>query len=447
MGIDALSRKLGPLPEGPLLIGLSGGADSVALAMMLLGQNRKQLQAVHVNHGLRGAESDADEAFVRELCNRNHLPLTVFRAELGEQRDENAAREARYAFFRKAADETGAEALVLAHHRDDLAETFLMRLLRGSGPDGLGCMASDDSRMGIRVIRPMLDMTRREIRDALEEDGIAWREDSSNEDTRYLRNAVRSRVIPLLEELAPGASGRIARTAEMTAADNAVLTDLARETAGSLTDRSWLDTAILSGQPDAVRSRVLRTWWRKNGPALEEHELSERQTQALMQLAEQESGTANLPGGIQCVKQYGLLFLTGERKEKPEAIPFKAPETAFEGILLSALPGRDDPGDGKTCQEVPEGFTEGCVLRTREDGDRIRPFGSSGHRKLQDYLTDRKVPQPWRDRIPLLCRGKEVLLVCGVGAGAVPRWNPDEQRVRLQWTGDMPWIKETERKT
>ena len=447
MGIDALSGKLGPLPEGPLLIGLSGGADSVALALMLLRQNRKQLQAVHVNHGLRGAESDEDEAFVCQLCRREGLPLTVFQADLGQQRDENAAREARFSFFRQALKDTGAAALALAHHRDDLAETFLMRLLRGSGPDGLGCMTADDSRTGIRIIRPMLGMTRREIREALKEDGIAWREDSSNTDTRYLRNVLRSRVIPLLEELAPGATGHIARTAEMTAADNAVFADLVRNTAGNRTEFPWLDTAILDGQADAIRSRILRAWWRKNGPNLEEHELSGRQTQALMHLAEQETGTVNLPGGMRCVKQYGTLFLTGERKEKPEAVPFRSPVTSFGAIRLEALPGQNDPGDGRICQEVPEGFTEGCVLRTREDGDRITPFGNSGSRKLQDYLTDRKVPRPWRDRIPLLCRGKDVLLVCGVGAGAVPRWNPQAPRVRLKWSGDIPWMKETERRT
>ena len=447
MGVRDLMRKLEPLPEGPLAIGLSGGADSVALLTMLRMQGRQELYAVHVNHGLRGRESDGDEAFVRALCPENGIPLTVYRAELGDRRDENTAREARFAFFRQAMKETGAAALALAHHRDDLAETFLMRLLRGSGPDGLGCMSADDSRMGIRIVRPMLGMTREEIREALREDGIPWREDESNNDTRFLRNAIRNRVVPLLEELSPGASGRIARTARLAAADNAVLEALAREAAEGNTERPWLDSEVLQEQPEAVQARILRAWWKANGPKLDEHTLNEPTTKALMQLARTETGSVNLPGGFRCLKRNGTLFLTGGSEERKEPVLWRAPETAFGDIRLRQAPGQGDPGDGKTCQEVPEGFAEGCVIRTRQDGDCIRPFGSSGSRKLQDYLTDRKISLPWRDRIPLLCREKEVLLVCGVGAGNVPAWQPDGRNIRLQWIGEMPWMKETERKT
>lgn len=446
MGIELLSQKLFPLPDEPLMIGLSGGADSVALTMMLTLQRKDGLAAVHVNHGLRGAESDGDEEFVRNLCRAKGIPLAVYRAELGGRRDEKAAREARFAFFRRAMKENGAAALVLAHHRDDLTETFLMRLLRGSGTEGLRCMVPDDGRMGIRVLRPMLGITRREIREALEEDGIPWREDSSNTDSRYLRNAVRSRLIPLMEEISPGSSGRIAGAARRAALDSEALEEAARSAAGSSTGKPWLDTDLMNGYPEAVQARILREWWRKNGPALDEHELNERQTRELLRLAQKERGTVNLPGNRHCVKRNATLFLEEDGRRKPEPAAFHAPETLFEGIRLRQLNGQTNPGDGKTCQEVPIGFADGCLIRTREDGDRIRPFGSSGSRKLQDYLTDRKISQPWRDRIPLLCRGKEVLLVCGVGAGAVPRWNPEEKHVRLQWIGDMPWMKETESK-
>ena len=114
-------------------------------------------------------------------------------------------------------------------------------------------------------------------------------------------------------------------------------------------------------------------------------------------------------------------------------------KTDFGPITLLAGPGRGNPGDGKREQEVPAGWADGCVIRTRQSGDRITPFGMAGSQKLQDYLTDRGIDAPWRDRIPLICRGNEVLLVAGVGAGSIPRWTGEKDWIRLTWQGDMPW--------
>ena len=113
--------------------------------------------------------------------------------------------------------------------------------------------------------------------------------------------------------------------------------------------------------------------------------------------------------------------------------------TVFGRFALHIDRSEGNSGDGKLEQEVPESFTHGCVIRTRRPGDRITPFGMKGSRKLQDYLTDRGIDEPWRDEIPLLCRGNEVLLAAGVGAGDIPRWRQDPGNVRLKWRGDMPW--------
>ena len=168
--VDALRRKLPPAEPGAYLLGLSGGADSVALLMMLLPafrEGRIRLEAVHVNHGLRGTESDGDEQFCDALCREAGVPLHIRRADLSGRRDEAAAREARFNLFRTVYAETGADALILAHHADDQAETFLMRLLRGAGPDGLSCMKEDQYTGGMRILRPMLSLRREEIRNAL----------------------------------------------------------------------------------------------------------------------------------------------------------------------------------------------------------------------------------------------------------------------------------------
>ena len=163
-GLDALRERLRPLPEGPCLMGLSGGADSVGLMHLLLPLREKngfQLEAVHVNHGLRGAESDGDEAFARELCAREGVPFRSVRLELGGRRDENAAREARYKVFEETMRELGLRTLILAHQMDDQAETFLMRLLRGAGPEGLAGMRPEEKRGEYTLLRTMLETIRK----------------------------------------------------------------------------------------------------------------------------------------------------------------------------------------------------------------------------------------------------------------------------------------------
>ena len=440
--IETLRRKLSPIPGGRCLIGLSGGADSVALLMMLLPdirEGRIRAEAVHVNHGLRGAESDGDEQWCRELCEKERIPFFAARIDLSGRRDEAAAREARYAVFRQRAAETGADALLLAHHADDQAETFLMRLLRGAGPEGLACMKEADTAGGLRILRPMLSLRREEIRGALRAEGISWREDTTNSDPSYLRNRIRQELIPALTGISSTAVEKICSAAALTGEDNRALNRQAEALLAQTADGRMLDAETLAAAPAALRRRVLRMWWKEQGPALDEHTLSTAQTEALDALLTGPKGKINLPGDTHAVRDGKYLFLTGAKNPVPEPVPVTGQETVFGDFRLTETPSEGSPGDGKITQEVPEGYTRGCVIRTRRPGDRIRPFGSSGSRKLQDYLTDRHIAEPFRDRIPLLCRDGEVLLVCGVGAGNIPVTDGRTPAVRLTWHGKMPW--------
>lgn len=440
--IEALRMKLSPVGYGSYLLGLSGGADSVALLLMLLPairDGKMHVEAVHVNHGLRGTASDEDERFCSALCKKEGIPLYTCNADLSGRTDEASAREARYAAFRKRYTESGADALILAHHADDQAETFLMRLLRGAGPDGLACMKADETVGQMRILRPMLMMRREEIRAALRADGIPWREDASNQDTAYLRNRIRQELIPILTGISATAVEKICNAAELTGEDNLVLGIQARVILGKISDGDILDAEALAGEPAALQRRILRAWWQEQGPVLDEHALSMAQTKAFEQLLNQSRGKINLPGGMHAVRDGKHLFLTGADYAVPEPVAVTGKESVFGSFRLTETDSEGNPGDGKTAQEVPAGFTRGCVIRTRQPGDRIRPFGSSGSRKLQDYLTDRRIAEPFRDRIPLLCRDGEVLLVCGVGAGNIPPWDQRSSPVRLTWHGKTPW--------
>ena len=451
--METLRERLDAMPEGRCLAGFSGGADSTALMLMLAAERdagRIRPEAVHVNHGLRGAESDGDEAFCRRICEELRIPLHTERAELEGKSDENACREARFRCFRKVMDETEIRSLILAHNRDDLAETFMMRLLRGAGTEGLACMSARDEREGCTIFRPMLKIGRKEIREALRRDCIPWREDSLNGSDVYLRNRIRSQLIPLMNELSSGADVRIAQSAGILTGENGILQDLTNRFLEEHSDGCMISAQQIAAQPEALRNRILRAWWRRNAPEREEHALSARQTTELSELAAAKCGKVNLPGSLYAVKGRQGLYLTGFPKAAPEEIPLesgKPGRIVFGRILLETGPSEGNPGNGITEQEVPEDFLRGCVIRTRHSGDRIRPFGMEGSRKLQDYFTDRGIDEPMRDEIPLICRGSEVFMAAGVGTGAVPHWNADEAAVRLKWRGRMPWNLKERKKT
>ena len=445
-GLETLRTQLGDMPEGRCLAGFSGGADSTAMIMLLAAERdagRLLPEAIHVNHGLRGAESEEDESFCRRICEELRIPIHTERVRLNEKSDENACREARFRCFRKVMDETGIRTLILAHNMDDLAETFMMRLIRGAGTEGLACMSERDERSSYTIFRPLLKISRKKIRETLMQHGIHWREDSLNESEDYLRNKVRSRLIPLLNELNEGATRRIANTAEIINGDNQVLQKITEDFLAANSNGRMIDAEALKRQPEALLCRILRCWWKRNMPDLEEHTLNARKTAELTALARSERGKINLPGGYYAEKGKTGMYLTGFPKKPPVEIPYipgSSGETVFGDVCLITEPSEGNPGNGITEQEVPEEFLAGCVIRTRREGDRIRPFGMEGSRKLQDYLTDRGIDEPLRDQIPLICRHNEVLLAAGVGAGAVPKWNAQKKNIRLKWEGKMPWI-------
>lgn len=425
--LDALAQALPPLPTR-LMVGLSGGADSVALTQLLLRRGAA-VCAVHVHHGLRGEEADEDERFVRRLCEAWALPLRVFRLTPPDQPGEDWARRARYGCYRQALAQCGADAVALGHHRDDQAETLLLHLLRGSGLKGLCGMPERGEVLGVPVVRPLLNVPRRELRLALKEAGIPWREDGSNASERYLRNAVRHRLLPLMEQLAPGAAEHLAHTAIILRQEESALAGLAQAFLAEHGGRDYLPLAPLAALDDALQARVLRLWWQQlTGDDRDERSLSAAQTGAATALLASTCGAkCNLPGGATLVRGWTHLHLLSEHppREIPVEVQREAPTTT---------------GDGRRTQRMPRSLLDACEVRTRRTGDWIRPFGMTGRQLLQDYFVNRKVDAPFRDRVPLICRGSEVLLAAGVGAGDIPTAAQDDD-VLVRWLGDMPWLR------
>lgn len=413
---------------GCVIAALSGGADSVLLLLVLRTLCEEmpfELRAVHVNHGLR-ENAALDEAFCRELCAKQHIPLAVFHVQVDSHGStENAARRARYAAFEQAMPADQAAVLALAHHMDDQAETVLMHLIYGSGMAGLSGMRE----LSGAFWRPLLTVRRSQIRDALTALHQPWREDESNQDTAYTRNHLRARALPALEQANASAVPAICRAADILRQEDALLNHLAQDALSGACGRGahrFILLKALTDREPATQRRMLRVYAAEAGLTLD-YEQTER-LRALLELPE--GSCANLPGAWRALRTRTRLHL----------LPPKADDCALDANALRMLPYAGKRGDGRLTQAVPEAvLARGLALRTRQTGDFIRPFGMRGAKKLKDYLIDRQIDLPFRDDWPLVCQGSEVLWVIGVGASETLRTAPGDQAAKLlAYTGMLP---------
>ena len=420
-------------------VAISGGSDSVALAFIVRDLERVGLGRpaglIHVNHQLRGAESDADEAFCAALAARLGWPLDVSRVAVTRgprQSIEAAAREARYACFERAAKRLGATVVVTGHTADDQAETVLLRLLRGAGTRGLSGIRA---RRGIYA-RPLLECRRADLRRDLARRGEAFREDSSNLDHAIPRNRVRHALLPVIEAIAPGGVRALARLAAFAGEDEAVLMKTAIETARTLVlsrvgpvgrpEAVELDAAALRSVPPAIGRRVVRAVAAEIAPRTTPGAI---QLQAILSLVQADNRMGHLDLQGFTVERRGetLRFMPGLKTRppsastRPSARTLDVPGSVYlpeAGVTITAE--RRDRG-----VELSKDGAFGCLqadsvdlpltVRTRQPGDRFRPLGAPGRRKLQDVLVDRKVPRDERDRVPVVvdARGR-LVWVAGV---------------------------------
>ena len=427
------------LPEinGRWIVGLSGGADSTAL-LLLLKERGADILAAHVHHGLRGAEADRDLSFCRALCEREEIPFQALFLEPPPGAGESWAREARYDALKELAEQTGAEGLITAHHRRDQAETVLMHLLRGSGLRGL-CGMREDSRInGLRILRPLLDCDPEELREYLLQRRQSWCVDSTNDENAYFRNRIRNEIMPVLEAASPGAERRIAETAGTLQTDEECLSQLAEEAWSRIAGDRYLPLSSLQKLPGSIQRRLVRMGcerWLSQQP-------DSSQTRSTLQLLEGTPGSRMSLGCGVLYRGYRALHFRPEKtKQNRQELP-AVDGAALNGVLMKLLPGGCDHGDGRRTQELPRELLAGCVLRTWQAGDWIRPFGMNGKKSLQDWFVDKRVDQPWRKEVPLLCNGSEVLLAAGLGAGGIPNWKQEGDNVRIVWEGPMAWLDE-----
>jgi tRNA(Ile)-lysidine synthetase-like protein len=457
---QAALRGCGVLEPGdPLVVGVSGGADSIAL-LHLLTRSRDELDlrlhALHVNHQIRQGEAEADARFVQAVCAKWGVPCRIESVDVPALAArhklslEEAARQARYTALAGEAIRVGAGVIAVAHNADDQAETVLMHFLRGSGLAGLRGMLPvtdlgayhllEPLARPLSLIRPLLTIPRAAIEDYCQAHHLETRLDSTNLDTTYFRNRLRHEIIPLLETLNPNLRAVLGRTAALAAADYDLLE--------KLVDDAW-ESAVVSASGERVEFALEK--WRALPLALQRatirraawlireslRDVSFEHVEGALRVAAQGStgAEATLPGGLALRVGYDRLAV-GPVDARPPAPdwPLLEPGTAISlsGPGTLALPGSgwrltlepfDGARDGPDWEAVLADpwaapldagrLGAALTLRTRQPGDRFHPQGMGGSQKVSDFMINQKIPAAWRDHLPLLVSGGEIAWLCG----------------------------------
>ena len=432
-----------------VIVAVSGGPDSVCL-LHILHQLKSafniRLVVAHFDHGLRPAEDEHETAFVRSLAQTLNLPFETTKGRLLEKKTqgsrEEEARNARYAFLERARKKHKAQKIALGHNLNDQAETVLMRLLRGSGPSGLtGIPPCRDGS----IIRPLIEIERTEIENYLRAKKLASVTDSSNLKTDYLRNKIRLRLMPLLEEQQPQLAHLLGQTAEILRDEDSYLTQIAE---------AWLTGNLqISPQhggmsvplpsflplPVALRRRVIRNAIGKVKKDL--RRITWDHIEAVRRLADAEKPQAalNLPGRLTVKRTYDQLTFSASTKKKP--LPFRY---TFDGpgtydlreigrhLSIEEIRNRKGlrlRGSAWTAFVDADKLRFPLTLRTFKAGDRFIPFGMKGHKKLKDFFVDLKVPLDERYSTPLLYCGGTPVWVCGLRMDERFKVSPETKRV------------------
>ncbi len=438
-------------PQDHLLVAVSGGPDSVALLDILyaMPEARLQLTLAHVHHGLRPT-AEADATFVERLAKRYHLEFLSRRVDVRARVDrtgeseEEAAREVRYAALSEMAAEAGATRIATGHTADDQAETVLMRILRGTGLLGL---AGIPPRRG-PVIRPLLPLWRRDILAYLQARGLESCTDETNASLDYTRNRVRQQLLPELEqEYAPRLRVRLQQLAEMARQDSAVLETLAEDAFTRF--RQWLPDGLalppMPALPHAVRWRV----WRR---ALAEvrgggDDISYDHLDSLADLA---PGRALCLPGARVTHEAGrLVFQSAAKAAARVAIPTLtlpvpgqlsyAPAGVSLRTCLAAAPQPLESGDAATLDA--DAVAGKLTMRSWQPGDRFRPLGAPGERKLQDIFVDAGLPRRLRARVPVISDEDGIIWLAGFRLADRVKVVPNTARIlrlHIEWELN-PW--------
>lgn len=395
--------------RGGVLVALSGGADSVCLLDLFCtakqnGDFPYGIAAAHVNHCLRGAESDRDAHFCEEICKERGIPLFVKTVDVGALAKaegkgvEEAARDVRYSFFESLLASEGLSHVATAHHQGDFCETMLLNLVRGSGIDGLCSIP----RVRDSIVRPLLDCSRAEIDAYIHARGLSFVTDSTNASVEYSRNRIRHRVLPEFAQISQGYAESMVRTGTLLSRDADFLRTEAAKAYDAVVQDRVLDTKKAQNLHSAILTRVLKMLYTAYG--FSRIALAHLDAIAAQIADGKENFTLSLPDSV-CICERGALTFAGALPREEDfsfPIELEKPVTLPNGITV-LLSERDTGGTPLRREALCGNLT----VRSRKEGDVLRRFGRT--HKIKRMIADAKLSAAQKNKLFFLCANDTVL--------------------------------------
>ena len=427
-----------PVRNGHVIVGVSGGADSMCLLFVMLSLRSRlnmTVTAVHIHHGLRGAEADADEAFTKAFCQVQDIECVIFRTDIRAMAhrekltEEEAGRKYRYMCFEQVRAQKHAACIAVAHHQDDQAETVLFNLARGSGLAGLSGIAP----VRDKIIRPLLCLNRREIEALLEENHIDFCTDRTNFDTNYTRNKIRHQVLPFFtEEINSETVAHISKTAVNVRAVLEYIRQQAEEALSCVSLQNQpqtLQCRLFLQHPEIIQKEMLRSWLDRHTGSLKD--ITEKHIEAIIDLAKNQSGRRiHLPYGWIAVRSGEGMTLKYVKENAPQKASTEEIEISQMPCEIEIEPGMTLTFDFLSLNEekneenliIPENactkwmdydkIKGSLKIRHRQSSDVICIRGGR-HKKLRRVLIDDKIPEDIRNKLWLLADGNDILCILG----------------------------------
>ncbi|MGI6084415.1 MAG: tRNA lysidine(34) synthetase TilS [Acetivibrionales bacterium] len=444
-----------------IIVGVSGGADSVCLLKVLLEIKDEfdlSILAVHVNHGLRGDESFHDQSYVTELCNNWGISVKTFFVDIKalskklEISEEEAGREARYKLFGKVLKNTDADYIAVAHHLDDQAETVMHNIIRGTGLDGLCGMSMKQGK----IIRPLLNIPRSQIIKYLENNNINFCTDSSNKSFDYTRNRIRNVLFPEINRLfGVDPANQLFKLSTLVSDDRDFLDQETKRAFEAIvlsdSDELVLSATGLRNLSNAIEKRIIRLAWERINSSRKNLE-SVHVDQIITLCRNNRTGKkVVLKNDIEVLLSYDRLIFkkTGKKDYWPYSYYInmegftKVPE--LQAVLEAKVITGGNLSYMGDIEQVPENslvqffdldkLDGEAVVRNRLAGDKIRPYKGAGEKKLKDFFIDKKIPGEKREMIPLVARGNRIIWIVGMRTSEDYRARKDTKNVlMLSWS-------------
>ena len=394
--------------ERPILVAFSGGFDSMCLLHVLVSNVHKNVIAIHLNHNWRGEESRREEENCKKFCDNFGIKFYSETLPDNTPKTENEGRKARYAFFERCYKKFGAKAVLTAHNADDNAETVIYRIAKGTGLDGL---CGIPEVRGI-FFRPLLTVSRADIEEYCRLNGLTPNQDSSNEDTKFKRNLIRKKILPILKEINP----------EGVFAINS-LSDLAKKDfeyfENCLKANETGETQVFRGLPYSIQSRIIKKMLTEFAPDYDRKKIDDIINFIKENSSSKSGKTVSITKGTDLFVNDEFFNVVKNSDKNLQEIKITNEGSYEFGDEIFVIEKTDTTPEKFPADSEKIAFVEldrpDFTLRTRRDGDVIHPFGMKGRQKLKKYFNEKKIPPYKKDAIPLLTKEGEVLWAAGVG--------------------------------